>query len=63
MEIPGKRFNHHRRSAVTNSWYFSDDVGSDSSIDDGLPKHLQMMATDKVDASVRTVIDNGHLDF
>ncbi len=29
---------------------FSDDVGSDSSADDGLPKHLEAIAAEKVDS-------------
>ena len=29
--------------------YFSDDAGSDSSADDGLPKHLEVIAAAKVD--------------
>jgi len=41
-----KRFSSSFFFVVVN---FSDDVGSDSSADDGLPKHLEAIAAEKVD--------------
>jgi hypothetical protein len=45
MMIQGRRFFEAFFESMEN---FSDDVGSDSSADDGLPKHLEVLAAAKV---------------
>ena len=52
MVIPGKR---EKTKICFKNFFslktFSDDEGSDSSADDGLPKHLEVIAAAKVDSS------------